>query len=783
MSLSLGESTSPILRVIPDYERQFLVHLRRGESFLGTSEQAAVSCRRCVDQMKVQCQALEAAVGNLTDHYKTTQSNFEAAQQKLSHQQRSHKSLLDNFEHNMSRLSRIPLHPSLQGSTLVGGDVECTTLLDTVPVEKEHAWVDKCRQAHQKVEENMVQLQLVFERVTEALRAVDVSNVRDDMPVLVKMVESIESRVETQKTCMRELRESYRNVNESISSIVDRTMISGQLGSGSGSLSIEEATEDESTALVKSLASGARKQEVDVLHPMEMRCKDIMRDKDVIAGAKNKLTSEVYRVMRQVAVIQTDIQFKLKKGLELMKKWRQGHNGYFQHLERIQSLPEAYRDFLYEVIRRKKYTEEFESLVKESVDRISAFRGVETKRREDFMATLGSCLPPLFFDIVPSLVEKPPYFTATVTERQHLPDVYHEDVAALQELGVFGGDENTMKGRNTDSLTSSMSSGDVGAEARHGREQSSVASAEHIEILDPVISANQGEPPASTEDRIKQLELENRHLRRMLASRTEEEKGLSNVSSSQLVAPSSLETILSRLLEDLYGIIDTVASTHTHEITEPVMRAGDEDSPNVDFRLSEALDVIERVNGSIRRAQHAFNEKVRMLKGGNDSEQPDTTLERLRDTPPVVPPTARPTVPTISFLSFELGDIALFLPTNKQDVYLAFSKAKCPNRYLSQDSLRNFKTSDNRNPGYILGKIIYVETKIASKDDPHPGIGPASNPLRLCDGVEYHLLEVEQISFGSSRSSTPKKKRPSVGSASSTSQDTMVETRKSHSEK
>jgi len=282
---------------------------------------------------------------------------------------------------------------------------------------------------------------------------------------------------------------------------------------------------------------------------------------------------------------------------------------------------------------------------------------------------------------------------------------------------------------------------------------------------------------------MQQLELENRHLRRMLASRTEEEKGLSNVSSSQLVAPSSLETILSRLLEDLYGIIDTVASTHTHEITEPVMRAGDEDSPNVDFRLSEALDVIERVNGSIRRAQHAFNEKVRMLKGGNDSEQPDTTLERLRDTPPVVPPTARPTVPTISFLSFELGDIALFLPTNKQDVYLAFSKAKCPNRYLSQDSLRNFKTSDNRNPGYILGKIIYVETKIASKDDPHPGIGPASNPLRLCDGVEYHLLEVEQISFGSSRSSTPKKKRPSVGSASSTSQDTMVETRKSHSEK
>ena len=40
-----------------------------------------------------------------------------------------------------------------------------------------------------------------------------------------------------------------------------------------------------------------------------------------------------------------------------MKKWRQGDNGYFQHLERIQHLPESYRQFLKEILRRKKYTE------------------------------------------------------------------------------------------------------------------------------------------------------------------------------------------------------------------------------------------------------------------------------------------------------------------------------------------------------------------------------------------------------------------------------------------
>lgn len=70
MSIVLAESLSPILRVIPDYEKQYLVHIRRlvsdtvfpiflitklsrGESLLATSEQCHVSCKRCVEQMAV----------------------------------------------------------------------------------------------------------------------------------------------------------------------------------------------------------------------------------------------------------------------------------------------------------------------------------------------------------------------------------------------------------------------------------------------------------------------------------------------------------------------------------------------------------------------------------------------------------------------------------------------------------------------------------------------------------------------------------------------------------
>lgn len=130
----------------------------------------------------------------------------------------------------------------------------------------------------------------------------------------------------------------------------------------------------------------------------------------------------------------------------------------------------------------------------------------------------------------------------------------------------------------------------------------------------------------------------------------------------------------------------------------------------------------------------------------------------------VVSPPASEPLPKISFLSFEVGDIALFLSTkysylslsssspcfSKPDVYLAFSHGKCPHRYLSQDSLTQFKSPKQTTPtGYILGKIIFIESKIASQEDKYPGIGPMNNPLRLSDGVEYHLVDIERLSFGS----------------------------------
>jgi hypothetical protein len=130
-------------------------------------------------------------------------------------------------------------------------------------------------------------------------------------------------------------------------------------------------------------------------------------------------------------------------GLSVMKKWQKGHNEYFSHLEHVSKLPEAYESFLLEIVRRRAYDKVdnncscsaphatkflwlirmqiFELKVRDCSNDIASFRASETSRRDVFLRSALPHLPPLFFKMVPSLNEKPPYFTPSLTAVSDLP--------------------------------------------------------------------------------------------------------------------------------------------------------------------------------------------------------------------------------------------------------------------------------------------------------------------------------------------------------------------------
>ncbi|CAN0286012.1 unnamed protein product [Pylaiella littoralis] len=101
-------------------------------------------------------------------------------------------------------------------------------------------------------------------------------------------------------------------------------------------------------------------------------------------------------------------------------------------------------------------------------------------------------------------------------------------------------------------------------------------------------------------------------------------------------------------------------------------------------------------------------------------------------------------VPRISMCSFDVQDIALFLPTmvggsegsGGRWVFLAFH-VNCPNRYLSEESINTARETLGPSPTYILGKIILVQRHVASDQEP--------NPYNVAPNTVYYVLTAEKV--------------------------------------
>jgi hypothetical protein len=134
-------------------------------------------------------------------------------------------------------------------------------------------------------------------------------------------------------------------------------------------------------ALLSLLESKRKIHETEILTLMGNRCNSMMDIKDSMARKKTDLIGTVFLSMKSISLVQTDIQFKLKKGLEVMKKWHQGHNKYFSHLEHVAKLPAAYEKFLLEIERRHAFNKTYESRISVLTKELSLFRASETTAR------------------------------------------------------------------------------------------------------------------------------------------------------------------------------------------------------------------------------------------------------------------------------------------------------------------------------------------------------------------------------------------------------------------
>lgn len=105
----------------------------------------------------------------------------------------------------------------------------------------------------------------------------------------------------------------------------------------------------------------------------------------------------------------------------------------------------------------------------------------------------------------------------------------------------------------------------------------------------------------------------------------------------------------------------------------------------------------------------------------------------------------------ISHTSFEINDVALFMPTGrsykkrgedittKHPIYLAFH-SHCPHRYLSHGSVSTYISGTSSSPpDYVLGRIVFVEECMNEAE------GGKKNEYCVPPSVKYWVLTVEVI--------------------------------------
>lgn len=314
----------------------------------------------------------------------------------------------DNFNIDLNESSKFResfvKQPSAQS-------IERNTLYDCIPIEKERRWALQCRDVHATIEGNIRELNELYGNITSLV------NTLDEPTIDFKRMDDIQT--ELANCCQHQL----RNMDEIRSNY---QYVYGTLTQQSS----DKKSEQHVTIL--SQLETIRIQQEATLSSMLNLCEISLRLKNQVGKSKETMTKCLFSRITLIAIVQTDTQ-RLLQRLMQMKRWYKGRNEYFSHLEHVAHLPLAYQAFLKEIIRRRHYHAELESKILTFTESLSHMRAEETSYRKEFMQRHGRNLPPIFFEFVPSLVEKPPYYNAEASNIPILPPISDDDLLTLRE--------------------------------------------------------------------------------------------------------------------------------------------------------------------------------------------------------------------------------------------------------------------------------------------------------------------------------------------------------------
>jgi hypothetical protein len=557
------------------------------------------------------------------------------------------------------------------------------SLLDTVPVERERAWAQQCKTSHDRLLTLFAEVDSEFgnlgtpasreeETRHDLLAEEQIQQLSDDVQGDVQLIRDRQAqRVERLTT-------DHGNVLRIIMAAINAE--------------VEEGKEDEVQKAFTPLRQISNEAK-DIAPDMELDNKKMIDLMAKISGAKTEVMKRMKVRLREVSVAQSSIQSVLRS-VDVLKAALTQQCDNMIHLEHVAELTTSYRDFLFELRRRRAYGQAVTSNSTAMLERLAVMRADEVKAREKFLRGPGRHLMPPFFEIfVPTLATPPPLFTPQIpalAELDTLPDIGH----AIEDIG---NDASMQEGTTDAAVVGVSGASSLTAESHQNLQQEKISSSGATDTVDDTI------PPAGGHAHHHQ--------------------------GDQLIVSA----------DENSGNDDT--------IMDPVGRTGEAERKTLAYENAILRQTLERMGGKAPKTyadealvKDEVNAEIEALKKELEVAKAramtaDDTLVKASMKESDQDSTPKQECDKISHSSFEIGDVGLFMPTGRgssgKRTYLAFHTS-CPHRYLSTDNIKG-------GPDFVLGRIIYQEELVAGQ------IGTAANPYGLHVGTKFWILTVEVL--------------------------------------
>jgi hypothetical protein len=419
---------TPLRNALEVYVRQLMLDVAKGRVYADGADLRLAACRKCLSEMVAIVHALRAAVSNLSDHragavrqrtqfssdYVDAASFYTDLLQKFELRTREcYVDDTDAFCDENESLGSVPLHPSLVAAARSSGRI-METLLDTVPLDREKAWANKCQTAHERLAASAEDLEVAFgtavgtstawnEEAQEDLAAEEV------IKMLISEVEDAGNRIRTSQSEKNDVLASNQTEATRIVSTAVRN----------------ESKEGRAESAFSSLEEMA-KSSSSILMTMESDDKILSQLSQRVADAKTAAMKRMKSRLRHISVAQSEIA-RVTSSVSVLQHALAQLKTDIGHLEHVVELPSSYQSFLTEIKRRRSYCNAFKSIFDATVERLSLMRADDVKLRETFLRGPGKHLMPAFYEIfVPTLATSPAVFSPQLPdmlEFQTLPNV------------------------------------------------------------------------------------------------------------------------------------------------------------------------------------------------------------------------------------------------------------------------------------------------------------------------------------------------------------------------